>query len=203
MLSAIEVQEEVKALNLGNQIRQLRLGKGLTLQDLSNLTGLSKPLLSQLENNIAAPPIATLLKIAKSLGVTLGYFFQECPSPDRIVVVRQEERHRAMGRIHEEAAIVGYRFECLAYPMVDKHMEPFMVEIEAREEKDLIFYNHQGEEFLFVLEGCVEFRGADRSISLSPGDSLYFDSDIPHALRGVGGDKAVVLAVIYGSNKER
>jgi mannose-6-phosphate isomerase-like protein (cupin superfamily) len=102
-----------------------------------------------------------------------------------------------MSRIHEEAAKVGYHYESLAYPRADKQMEPFMVEIEPRADEDLLFYNHRGEEFLFVLEGEVEFRGGDKVIALGPGDSLYFDSDIPHALRGLRGRPGRALVVIY------
>ena len=75
MAKDMDIQEEVKALDIGSQVRELRQRKGLTLQNVSDLTGLSKPLLSQIENNIASPPIATLLKISKALGVNIGYFF--------------------------------------------------------------------------------------------------------------------------------
>ena len=193
----MNIQEEIRALNLGSQVRQLRQRRDLTLQDVSDATGLSKPLLSQIENNIAAPPIATLLKISKALGVNIGHFFQDSPSTSRIVVVRQEERHRAMSRIFEEADKVGYRYESLAYPMADKHMEPFIVEIEPNREDELQFYNHRGEEFLFVMEGEVEFRGANQVIVLYNGDSIYFHSSIPHSVRCVGERAAKALAVIY------
>jgi transcriptional regulator with XRE-family HTH domain len=182
---------------LGGQIRQLRLQKSMTLQNVSDITGLSKPLLSQIENNVAAPPIATLLKISKAFNVSLGYFFQEPPAVDRIDVLRKEERFAVMRRVHEETASVGYHYEYLTHPMANKHMEPFMVEIEPRSEEDLLFYQHRGEEFLFVLEGELEFRGGEKTMRLNPGDSLYFDSSISHALRGLGGQKAKVLAVIY------
>lgn len=194
---AKELQGEIRALDLGRKIRELRLRRGLTLKIMSERTGLSKPLLSQIENHVAAPPIATLLKISHALGVSIAHFFQEAAGPNRIAVVRQRDRRQSMLRIHEEASMVGYRYESLAYPRDDKHMEPFIVEIEPREEKDLLFYNHRGEEFLFVLEGRLEFRGADHIIALDPGDSLYFDGDISHALRGLEGERAVVLAVIY------
>jgi transcriptional regulator with XRE-family HTH domain len=193
-----EVSVDVKALNLGKQIRDMRLRKGFTLQNISDLTGLSKPLLSQIENDVTLPPIATLLKISKALGKHIGDFFQETVSNHkRIAVVRQEERRETMRRLHEEAERVGYRYESLAYPMRDKCMEPFIVEIEPQEEKNTPVYQHMGEEFLFVLEGEMEFRGDDQVIVLRPGDSLYFDSKIPHALRGLKGRKVRVLAVIY------
>ena len=71
------MKEALALLDLGNQVRKLRTARSLTLQDLADLTGLSKPNLSQIENNLVTPPIATLLKIATALGVPIGYFFQE------------------------------------------------------------------------------------------------------------------------------
>lgn len=193
-----EISADVKALNLGKQIRDMRMNLGLTLQNVSDLTGLSKPLLSQIENDVTFPPIATLLKISKALGTHIGDFFQEtAPNHKRIAVVRQEERKETMRRLHEEVERIGYRYESLAYPMREKRMEPFIVEIEPRDEQNIPVYQHAGEEFLFVLEGEMEFRGDDRVIVLHAGDSLYFDSKIPHALRGLKGKKATVLAVIY------
>ncbi len=193
----MDIHEEVKALRLGSQIRQIRNRKRLTLQNVSDVTGLSKPFLSQIENNLTVPPIATLLKISKALGVDIGHFFQESPSPNRIAVVRHEDRQKADRREHDDRFNMGYQYESLAHPMTEKHMEPFMVEIDARDEDDLFFYNHAGEEFLFGLEGETEFRGSDRVIVIGPGDSIYFHSDIPHALRGLGGKKSKVLAVVY------
>lgn len=193
----MDIHEEVKALKLGRQIRQIRNRKRLTLKNVSDVTGLSKPFLSQIENNLTVPPIATLLKISKALGVDIGHFFQETPSPNRIAVVRYEDRQKAGRREQDNRFNMGYRYESLAHPMTEKHMEPFMVEIDARDENDLLFYNHAGEEFLFGLEGETEFRGSDRVIVIGPGDSLYFHSDTPHALRGLGGKKSKVLAVVY------
>lgn len=192
-----KVKEEVAALNLGNKIRNLRKHRALTLQEVSDLTGLSKPLLSQIENNIAAPPIATLIKISTALGVKISHFFRDQNMEDRIVVVRKEDRYSVKKLFHHKNETrIGYRWESLAYPMVGKQMEPFMVEIEPRDESDLLFNDHQGEEFHFVLEGTVEFRSAEQVHQLHKGDCIYFDSSIPHALRGVDG-VAKSLIVIF------
>jgi len=192
-----ELEEELRALEIGKNIRKLRMQKGLTLQNLSDNSGLSKPLLSQIENDIAAPPIATLLKISRAFGVDIGYFFQPNPAQERISVVRRNEQREVMRLIRGQEAKVGYRYESLAHSMPDKQMEPFWVEIEPRSEEELTFYNHRGEEFLYVLSGLMEFRGAEQVIELGPGDSLYFDSGIPHAVRGLGGKKARAIAVIF------
>jgi transcriptional regulator with XRE-family HTH domain len=192
-----KVKEEVVALNLGNKIRNLRKLRALTLQEVSDLSGLSKPLLSQIENNIAAPPIATLIKISMALGVKIGHFFRDHEMEDRIVVVKKHERYGVKKLFHNQnESTVGYRWESLAYPMARKQMEPFIVEIEPRKEGECLFNDHKGEEFHFILEGKVEFRTADRMVLLESGDSIYFDSGIPHALCGVGG-MARALIIIY------
>ncbi|MCP4023809.1 MAG: helix-turn-helix domain-containing protein [Desulfobacteraceae bacterium] len=191
-----KVKEEVAALNLGNKIRSLRKQRAFTLQEVSDLTGLSKPLLSQIENNIAAPPIATLIKISTALGVKISHFFREQNMEDRIVVVRKDERY-GVKKIshHKNESRIGYRWESLAYPMVGKQMEPFIADIEPRQEKELLYNDHKGEEFHFVMDGTVEFRSAEKTVSLEKGDSLYFDSNIPHALRGVGGTARSLIVI--------
>ncbi|MBU8911085.1 MAG: XRE family transcriptional regulator [Desulfobacterales bacterium] len=192
-----KVKEEVAALNLGNKIRNLRKQRVLTLQEVSDLTGLSKPLLSQIENNIAAPPIATLIKISTALGVKISHFFRDHEMGDRIVVVRKHERYSVKKLFHHKnESNVGYRWESLAYPMVGKQMEPFVVEIEDRKEEELLYNDHKGEEFHFVMDGVVEFRISEQIHLLEKGDCIYFDSSIPHALRGVDG-VAKSLIVIF------
>ncbi len=192
------IRAEVKALNLGKQIKKLRLSREMTLQDMSDLTGLSRPLLSQIENDKASPPIATLLKISHSLRVNISHFFQGSSfPPKKIALVRKKERKDAMRRVHEAADSVGYQYESLAYPMTDKHMNPFIMETGYREESELIFYNHPGEEFLFVMEGKLEFRAGNEIHLLEEGDSLYFDSSIPHAVRAAEKKAAKILAVLY------
>lgn len=198
----MDVQKEITALDIGTQIRRLRLREEKTLQDISKVTGLSKPQLSQIENNVSAPPIATLMKISKALDVDIGHFFQHPDAPEQIDVVRAEQRVRSLRRRdHNSAAIAEYRYESLAPPKASRHMEPFLVEIQARPPEDLVFYQHLGEEFIFVLEGTVEFRSKDQTISLETQDSLYFDSRIPHAFRSLSGEPATVLSVVYAENR--
>jgi transcriptional regulator with XRE-family HTH domain len=192
-----KVKEEIAALNLGNKIRNLRKQRAMTLQEVSDITGLSKPLLSQIENNLAAPPIATLIKISTALGVKISHFFQDHNKEDRIVVVKKNERYSVKKLFHHKnESRIGYRWESLAYPMVGKQMEPFVVEIEPMDEKNLSFNDHKGEEFHFVLDGIVEFKSAEQLHHLEKGDSIYFDAGIPHALRGIGG-VAKSLIVIF------
>jgi transcriptional regulator with XRE-family HTH domain len=195
-----DVKEELKDLNLGQKIKSLRQRKGLTLQQIADKTSLSVPLLSQIESEVVAPPVATLLKISKALNVNIGYFFQEEESGKRAVIVRKNERKQVFRRIHEDPSKVGYYYESLAYPKADKHMEPFQVQFEVKKKEDLLFFNHKGEEFVFVLEGQLEYNYEDETFLLEPGDSLYFDSSLPHAFRAVGKKSALAIDVIYAED---
>jgi transcriptional regulator with XRE-family HTH domain len=188
--------ETVKALNIGPKIRRLRKQKALTLQNLSTATGLSKPLLSQIENEIVVPPIATLLKISRALDKDIAFFFQDTNTDTKITLVRASERGnldtRKLG-----GAEIGYHYEALAYKKNRKNMEPFFVEFKTSDEKDMPFYRHDGEEFIFVLQGRLEFRTKEEVHRLKAGDSLYFESDVPHAYRSLGNRNATAVVVLF------
>ena len=189
-----DIKEELASLDIGSKIRNLRTKREMTLQDLATLTGLSKPNLSQIENNLVSPPIATLLKISSALGVAIGHFFQDSPHETDIVVVRKNQRHGIAKGKH--ISHIGYQYHPLAYPKINKSMEPFVVHMEDREPHDISFNNHRGEEFLYVLEGTLEFHSGNKIITLEEGDSIYFDSVVPHGYRGVD-ETAKVLVVIH------
>jgi transcriptional regulator with XRE-family HTH domain len=197
---AQDMKEELKDLNLGQKIKNLRQRKGISRQQIVERTGLSKPLLSQIESEVVAPPVATLLKISQALNVNIGYFFQEEETGKRAVVVRKNERKQVFRRIHEDPSKVGYYYESLAYPKADKHMEPFQVQFEIKRKEDLIFFTHKGEEFVFILEGQLEFNYENETFLLEAGDSLYFDSSLPHAFRATGKKNALAIDVIYASD---
>jgi transcriptional regulator with XRE-family HTH domain len=194
-----DVKEELKDLNLGQKIKNLRQKKGLTLQQVAEKASLSEPVLVQIEGEVVAPPVATLLKIARAMNVNIGYFFQDQDAEKRAVVVPKSDRKRVFRRIHEDPSKVGYYYESLAYPKADKHMEPFHVTFEVKGKEDLIFLTHRGEEFIYVLDGQLEFAYENEIYSLGPGDSLYFDSSLPHAFRAVGKKQATAIDVIYAS----
>jgi transcriptional regulator with XRE-family HTH domain len=191
-----DIKHEVKRLHIGEKIRDLRKKAGLVLQDLSDRTGLSKPLLSQIEREVVSPPIATLLKISKALNVNIGFFFQDGDPEEKVVLVRRDESKvidsRYFGR--EES---GYYYEALAYKKSKKYMEPFLVEFKRKKAEKLSYFSHEGEEFIYLLEGTLEFRTESQQYVLYPGDSLYFESSIPHAYRALERRNARALTVVY------
>ena len=196
-LPDLEIQSGVDALCLGSKIRKLRQRRSLTLQDVSDLSGLSKSLLSQIENDASAPPIPTLLRIARALGVQIGYFFRQESSIRRISLVRKDARQEAAKLPHNRPKHLGYHYIPLAQPLANQHMEPFWVRIEPGSETGETYFQHAGEEFIYVQEGRLEFKCGDQTIIIESGDSLYFESSIPHLVRNLGPSPAAALAIIY------
>ncbi len=194
-------EEEVKDLAIGEKIRKLRREMDLTLQQLSDKTGLSKPLLSQVENGHVVPPVATLIRIARSLGVNISHFFQEEEEDLRVAVTRPDERKNIGVRAHHPSDEMGYSYESLEIHKARKSMQPLLVTFARSGEKSLRYYSHDGEECVYILSGQVEFISDEGKYKLAPRDCLYFDSEIPHAFRSIGEEPAKALVVLYPGRK--
>jgi transcriptional regulator with XRE-family HTH domain len=197
MRSQDDIDMEIRALKLGSKIRKLRQNKHYTLQDVATKTGLSKPFLSQIENDHVVPPVATLLKLARAFNVALAHFFQDDARSDKIAITRRHERVRIEKRPHHRKGEVNYVYESLETKKSDKHMEPFLVEFPVQETSEMVFMNHQGEEFLHVLSGSLEFRSTDRVEVLQTGDSIYFEAEVSHSFRCLGEQPARALVVVW------
>lgn len=190
------IRDEVKELQIGLKIRRMRQDRRLTLQNLAEATGLSKPLLSQIENEQVIPPLATLLRIAKAFKVELQTFFQDEGSAEKCILVRAGES-RQMRRSTRSESAPPYTYHSLAAGKKYHNMEPFLVEFEAQEWHDDLQVKHEGEEFLFLLEGELELHYGDQIMSMGPGDSVYYDSNEPHGYVAKGEGRPRAVAVLY------
>lgn len=188
---------EVKELQIGLTIRELRQKRRMTLQDLSVETELSKPLLSQIENDQVIPPLATLLRIAKALKVPLQKFFEEDDNTQKCLIVRSGEADRMSRRPSHGGKPQPYFYHSLAFGKKHKHMEPFLVEFDPNRTEQSQPVRHPGEEFFYILEGRVELRHGDEAHILEAGDSVYWDSNEPHSLKALGDEIARGIAVLY------
>lgn len=195
-----EFRAEVKELQIGPQIRLLRQDRRMTLQDLSEETELSKPLLSQIENEQVIPPLATLLRIAKALRVPLQTFFEEEDNTQKCLVVRAGSSNRLNRRPQHGGPPQPYLYHSLAYGKKHKHMEPFLVEFDPQLTSKPHSVHHAGEEFLYVLEGRIELSHGTEVYLLDAGDSVYWDSNEPHSLKALGEQVARGIAVLYTRN---
>src|SRR6266545_1503952 len=167
--------------NIGAKIKKLRLAKKMTLQAVAKETGFSPALISQIENNNVSPPIATLSKIAKFFDVKIGIFFTEDEEEYHYEMVRRKERKLIPRIISHSGTSQGYSYESLSFRKQNKKMEPFLLTVteKAAEENT---YSHDGEEFLFIMNGTAELLLGDERIALNEGDCVYFDSSLKHRL---------------------
>jgi quercetin dioxygenase-like cupin family protein len=140
-----------------------------------------------------------LLKLARAFDVGLAYFFQDEVGIDRIAITRRDERIRVEKRPHHRKGEVNYIYEALDTKKTNKQMEPFLVEFPLQDTSEMIFMNHEGEEFLHVLEGTLEFRSIDRVEVLEPGDSIYFESELSHSFRCLGEKPAKAIVVVWNA----
>ncbi len=192
----MEKSESKEYLQIGEKIKRFREDHALTLKDMAKRTGLSTAVLSQIENHLISPPLGTLIRITQALELRPGHFFDQHPDKP-FTIVRTEER-RPVSRFASKRGIqYGYSYESLGHDMKDRHMEPFLVTLEPATLASPKPAAHDGEEFLFVLEGEMEVTLGDHSDVLQPGDAIYYDSKIPHLVQCKGGEKALILAVIY------
>jgi transcriptional regulator with XRE-family HTH domain len=182
-------------LRIGEKIRQIRLQHKLTLIETAQRTGFTKSYLSMVESGKKSPPIATLSKIANALNVDIPAFFEQKKPEDQIIFVRKGEGKTVV----RDGNIFGYRYESIAPTKRYKKMEPFIV-THIFQTKKPGWFDHEGEELFYVLEGKIKFLYGDKEYLLKEGDCLYFDSSIPHRGEGIGKKPAKVLVVICPSS---
>jgi transcriptional regulator with XRE-family HTH domain len=182
-------------VNVGERVKAVREKRGLSLEDISQRTDIDIALLEEIENGAVAPPLGTVIKLAKALEMKMGYFISgEENRP--YTIVHQSDRKVISRYDSKKGKHYGYEFESLAPHKKDRHMEPFLVTLEpadTEEERS----THDGQEFIYVLEGNMEVRHGEETHVLKPGDSIYYDSTVPHLVKCHGGNRTKILAVLY------
>lgn len=188
--SKLLVMTEKKVLE---KIKILRKSKGLTLQDVAKKSGLTKGYLSRVENGRISPSIGTLIRVVQGLEVELGDLFSNADEGVQPIVVTEKDRKVVI----DDQGHLGIVFEALTHGKGQRAMQPFFATLQPSPEDHVSLFDHEGEEFIFVLEGEIEFiYGKDRW-RLKEGDSVYFRSDIPHRAVASGFRVAKIIVVIY------
>ena len=179
---------------VGSRIAEARARAGITLDRLAALTGFSKGYLSKIENSRKVPPIGSLARIAAALKTDItDLLHPPSAAPEGgLSVVRAGERRPVV----RGGTAFGYDYVGLADNRQGKAMEPFLFTFPSRIDK-YVFFEHEGEEFMFVLAGRVEWQCGGEKLVLEPGDSVYFDARLPHRGRALEGE-ATALVVTVG-----
>ena len=179
-------------------IKKIRLGHNMSQERLAELCGLTKGYISKIEKSDTAPPFSTLSRIAKALNVPMPVLTAEKPEllgDVHLCIVRKSK-----GKEISSPSLEGYHYEALAHGKSGKNMEPFLL-MPGFDEKAV--FSHEGEEFMYILEGVHEFTYGKKKYILKEGDSIYFDSSISHTGRSIGKKKARILAVNYSYKRNK
>jgi transcriptional regulator with XRE-family HTH domain len=180
--------------HLGATIRQLRLDQNLTIAAVSERAGISRGMLSKIENSLAATSLETLEQLANALGVTLAKLFQNYNLPRGAAqLVKRGEGMEVVRR----GTRVGHTYQLLAYDQgPHKTFEPFLIALEDSLEQFPAF-EHPGTEFIHMLEGVLEYRVGEETFVLNSGDSLTFRGEIPHRPENLIKTPIKFLAIIH------
>lgn len=173
-------------IDVGSKIKTIRKKKNMSIASLASQSGISAGMISQIENRKVVPSITVMWKIAKTLGVNIGYFFDETidqlPNP----VVRKDERKKIL--IGKSKCL----YEMLT-PDLNRKIEYLLITLEAKSEKTRDFVNHEGEECGYVIQGVLKVHLQDTVYDLYEGDSISFNSNIPHYFENAGEGKCISI----------
>jgi len=194
---AVKVPQKEKE-GLGERISAARQMRGLSLDDMSSRTGIDVATLNRIESNEILPPLGQLIRLGKALDMKMGYFIS--PGVDKPVTIVRKGQGQAVARYgKKKSQQFGYIYESLAPEKANRLMEPFVVTLLPTETDE--FSAHDGQEFIYVLEGDMKVRIGNLTQTLHPGDSIYYDSNQPHLVKAATKAKTTILAVLYTGAK--
>ena len=184
---------------VGTKIKGLRETKNLTLEEIAERSGLSVEQIQSIENDVNLPSLGPLIKIARALGVRLGTFMDDNDALGPIVC-RAADREKDSSISFSNGATDARKhmeYHPLAQQKAGRHMEPFVIDINPEENPNYQLSDHEGEEFIYVMQGEVELVYGKNTYHLNEGDTIYYDSIVKHHLHGAPGKSAKILAVVY------
>jgi transcriptional regulator with XRE-family HTH domain len=185
-----------QARDIGERLRSERESAGLSHEELGERAQVDAATVAAIELGDETPSVGLLLNLARALGVPAGHVFEMGSPPRRIEVVRAGERWRVERASSESGTSLSYSYEALSYRLTEKMMQPFLIEVRIGLDQPVQPSHHDGEEFLYVLDGEIELEIQAEKVRLARGDSVYFDSRLPHILRAASARPARLIAVV-------
>ena len=189
-----------KKESVGEKLKNLRENRKVSVKEISTQTGISAEIIEQIESGKLSPHLGYIITIAKIFQIPVGEFFAD--SGDAPFCIDRSDARTSVSRFNSAGnESGGYSYQGLGLQKRNRQMEPFLVTLNPAEENDVEPNQHIGEEFIFVLKGKIEVRLLDHRDVLNPGDSIYYDSNVPHIISCHGKEPATILAVIYAKEE--
>lgn len=192
------MEQQTGDRRLGDKIATLRTAHHLSTQDLADRCGFDVSVVEGLEAGELPASLAPLIKLTRALGVRLGTLMDDDESLGPAYIDQQQIKEVERVKSLETSSDAGdLSYFSLAAGRPSRHMDPFIITIDPSGEMDHELVGHEGEEWLFGMEGCIEIEYGKELYVLHPGESIYYDSIVPHQVRAHEGQKAKFLAVVY------
>lgn len=192
-----KVMAELKTV--GSKIQQIREFQKISREDLSGRCGLDIEQICKIEEEKVVPSLAPLIKIARALGVRLGTFLDDIEHMGPAVVRSNELENAVRFESQPKENLEHLNFFSLAFNKVGRNMEPFIIDIKPSNQNSYMLSSHEGEEFIYVLDGSVEINYGKEVYLLEKGDSIYLDSIVSHNVHSANNQSARILAVVYAA----
>jgi quercetin dioxygenase-like cupin family protein len=170
---------------VGKSIKKIRTAKKISYDALANETGFSIDFIKQIEAGKVTPPVGALLSISRALEIDSGQLLRE-----------QEDRMADRVKAYTKRT-QNYAYTSLTPGAENKHLKAFRVTVDAEQQHEGVGYQHEGEEFVYVLEGQIEVQVGEHVNKLQAGDSLHFNSNIRHQMRNPGKVSTEMIVVVY------
>lgn len=184
-------------LKIGKKIKTFREFKNVSQSELAENSGIDVSRIKQIEEKGKLPTLGHLIKLSRALGVRIGTFLDDQEQFGPVIVRKGNHVSSFSFSTNNDKNREHLNFYSLAQQKAGRNMEPFVVEIEPTKESDYKLSSHEGEEFIFVLEGSIEINYGKEIYQLSEGDSIYIDSVVAHNVHAAKAEKAKIIAVIY------
>lgn len=192
--------DNTHTISVGEKLKSLRKKSGLSFSEVAKKSGIAEKTIVSIEKNELSPPLGNIISLAAVFDVPVGDFFGDSgDSP--FSIVRSEDRKPVSRFSSAYSKSCGYSYQGLGQQKRNRQMEPFLVTLNPTDDKEAETNQHIGEEFIFVLEGKVEVSVLKHKDILNPGDSIYYDSNVPHIISCHGDEPATILAVIYAKEE--
>jgi transcriptional regulator with XRE-family HTH domain len=182
---------------LGDKVRTIRESRSMSGEQLAERADLAPELVAQIESGAMIPSLSPLIRIARALGVRLGTFLDDQEHVGPVVSRAGAHEHVVRFSGREKPSGSDLDFFSLAANKAGRHMEPFLIDIHPLSAEGPRLSTHEGEEFVFVLSGEIEVVYGKETYTLKTGDSMYYDSIVPHHVHAAGRQEARVVAVVY------
>lgn len=181
-------------IQISDHIKELRKQKGITVQEFANRAGVSKGLISQIENSRTIPSLLVLVNIIKALEIDLNVFFKDISTHKQQVPILV--KRKAEYSYFEKEHAIGFRYHRIFTESIKKSTIDFVIlELETGASRPMV--KTEAFEYKYIISGEIEYRFKNEIIHLSAGDSMLFDGRLSHTPRNTGTEKAVMLVLYF------